>query len=103
MSCRKPVPLYLRRRLGALLFPATRVSGDTARTIYARPYRARVPHRKVMCSALHRVLRATGGDDRLLARTADPKGLQTNRIPGTVEDSRSAITTMRAGGTVLLP
>ena len=64
--------LRLRRRPGALLLAAARLSRHAARGIHQSRPRARVPDREDLRSQLHRLLRAPDFLHRPLARPAEP-------------------------------
>ncbi len=69
---RRALSLHLRRRPGALLLAAARLSRHPAGAIYRRRYSPRVPYRKELRSALHRLVRASRVVHGFLARAADP-------------------------------
>ena len=64
--------LHLRGRSGALLFAAARLSRHSAGAIFRCRYPARVPHRKELRPALHRLVRASGVLHGFLASAANP-------------------------------
>src|SRR4029077_14947267 len=68
---RRALSLYLRGRPRPLLLAAARLSRRSARKIHARRYAPRISHRKTLCATLHRLMRASGFDIRLLARSAE--------------------------------
>ena len=62
--------LHLRRRTGALLLAAARISRRPARDLHSRRSPPRISHREILRSALHGVVRAPGLDLRFVARSA---------------------------------
>ena len=54
------------------MFAAARLSGQAPGGVHHRGHPARIPHGKGLRAPLHRGLRPSGLDDRLLARTAGP-------------------------------
>ena len=60
----EPLPVYLRRRAGALLFATAWPARDSARGLHDRALAAGVPLRQAVRPLLHDRLRAPRGDDR---------------------------------------
>src|SRR5438876_469477 len=59
---RRQISVYLRRRTGALLLAAARLSRDSAGAVHDCRYPSRVPHRKSLRTPLHGFLRSSGFD-----------------------------------------
>src|SRR2546423_11598573 len=76
--------VHLRRRQGSLVFAATRLSGDPARRLHDGTFQARIPDGKMVRFDLYNSVRASGGDPRQLARSANVGG----RIPKPREEQR---------------
>src|SRR5215469_10038595 len=74
--------LHLRRRPGALLLATTRLSRYPSRAVLRRPHPPRIPHRKELRPALHRVVRPPGVSARFLARPATSSRGDARRRPG---------------------
>src|ERR1035441_10197698 len=74
MPVRRPVPVRLRGWPGALLFAATRLSGDSAGGLYGRAYPPGVHHRKKLRTALHHRLPTLRLPYGVLARAPDYPG-----------------------------
>ena len=67
---RRALSLHLRRRAGALLLAAARLSRSAAGNLHPRRHAPRISHRKRLRAALHGLVRAPGFDLRWLARAA---------------------------------
>src|SRR4030081_2035640 len=65
------VSIYLRRRIGALLLAAARLSRQAARRVYGGRYPARVHHGEVLRAYVHGILRPLRFLLRFLARRAN--------------------------------
>src|SRR5437870_13623742 len=74
LPLRLALSLYLRRRQGALVFTATRLSGHSARRVHDGTFQAGIQNREVVCSDVHDPMRASGWHPRQLARPADVAG-----------------------------
>src|ERR1700759_5344949 len=81
MPRRRALSLHLRKRPGALLLAAARLSRRPARDLYARRPAPRIPHRKILRPALHGVVRASGFDLRWLESPAESRGGQARTDP----------------------
>ena len=64
--------IYLRKRAGALLFPAARLSWYAAGRIHRWRHPPRIPYGEIMCAKLHHLLRAPDFDSRFLASPTRP-------------------------------
>ena len=69
---RLALPLHLRRRPGALLLAAARLSRHSAGRVHRGRHPPRVPDRESLRAPLHHLLRAPDLNLRFLARPADP-------------------------------
>ena len=90
MPRRRSLSVHLRRRAGALLLAATRVSGSSAGSLLGGGHPPRISHRKELRSALHGFVRAPGFVYGLLARAADAAGAAIGRRSGTTGTDRVA-------------
>src|SRR5690348_14830011 len=89
LPVRGAVPLYLRRRAGALVFTAARLSRHTADGVHAGGFSPRIQYREALRAALHGLVLAAGGHARQLAcaagTAAEARGGSTARRPGAIE------------------
>src|SRR5271155_4550323 len=69
---RRSLSLHLRRRAGALLLTAARLSRSAVGDLHARRYAPRIPDGERMRAALHGFVRASGVNLRRLARAPAP-------------------------------
>src|SRR6202011_915251 len=73
LPLRLALSLYLRGWPGALVFAAAWLSGYSADAVHAGNAPPRIFHGQILRTALHRFLRAAGGDSGQLARSANPQ------------------------------
>ncbi len=67
------VPLHLRKRFGALLFSAARISGCSARELQPGRHPQGIFDAKTLCRFVHNCVRSSSGYVRFLAGSANPR------------------------------